>query len=121
MELREGYTTAYDAKEALRHYTQRSGSARPGDMLVWDKGTSSREHSRPEEWPALLITIKVVKFAKLNRQASNVWLDDRDSDSSQVHSVIMALVLTRNMRLKHFNARFVRLPKGMQSVGDIAA
>lgn len=88
MELRELYPSADEARRALSACPSRPAL---GEAVVWDVGTSSRQTTRPEHWPAMLLSM----------QASNV------GDSS----VVIALVLTRQGRVKRVNARFVRKPR----------
>lgn len=116
MELREGYTTVHAAQTALQHCMQHSPAARPGDMLVWDRGTTSHDHSRPAEWPALLISFKIRAF---NTQTPDAGDKQYAEVVSMGRCMILAFVLTANGRLRYFNARFVRLPKGMKSVSDV--
>jgi hypothetical protein len=91
MELREYYDATDVAQQALVECPSRPVL---GEVVVWDVGTSGRGTTRPEHWPAMLFSLQMKPFG-----SSVMWL---------------ALVLTRQGRIKRVNARFIRRPRARQ-------
>lgn len=95
MELRTAYKSRQAACDAIAGCT-----AKPGDVVVWDAGTSSQPSLHPELWPALLVSLTVTNL------------------SGDCHAVHALVTIPGDVRTRRVNARFIRLPKRARNAAE---
>ena len=86
--------------ELYRRYVSKSAAeldmlsidVRPGTLVAWDKGASSRDPARSRDWPGLVIKIEVAAVETYDKR----WHE------------IMVTVVTPERRIRRYNARCIK-------------